>query len=282
MWHSDHVSHASAPGADDGMGLARAGLQGVAHAVAVASGKGGVGKSTTAANLAVSLALTHRLRVGLMDADVFGPSVPRLMHLEGKPYATADKKMVPLENFGVKCISMGFLLDQGEAAVWRGPMVMGAIDKLLKGCEWGELDVLVIDMPPGTGDAYISVSQKIKLSGAVIVSTPQEMSLSVARRGITMYGKVQVPVLGLVENMSYFTCKCGESHDIFGSGGAERVAQELGLDLLGKVPLEAKLRQGGDAGVPVLVGHPQSESARAYDSIAKNLMAKLEGNKPTS
>eukprot|EP00894_Picocystis_sp_ML_P000897 jgi/Pico_ML_1/51414/g2447.t1 len=187
-----------------------------------------------------------------MDADVFGPSVPRLMHLQGKPYATADKKMIPLENFGVKCISMGFLLDQGEAAVWRGPMVMGAIDKLLKGCEWGELDVLVIDMPPGTGDAYISVSQKIKLSGAVIVSTPQEMSL------------------------------CGQSHDIFGSGGAERVAESWDWISWAKCPSKRTYAKVAMKASRSSSTSQQRESARAYNAIAKNLMAKLDGKEVDS
>ncbi|KAK3275213.1 hypothetical protein CYMTET_16646 [Cymbomonas tetramitiformis] len=252
------------------------GIKGVHHIVVVASGKGGVGKSTTAVNLAVSLAASEGLRVGLLDADVFGPSIPRLLNLSGKPLITEEKQFLPLENYGVRCMSMGFLMKADDAAVWRGPMVMGAITKLLQGVEWAPLDVLVVDMPPGTGDAHLSMSQKVNVSGAVIVSTPQDLALMDARRGIAMYNKVNVPVLGLVENMSYHICKsCSHREHIFGHGGAKTAAGELGVDFLGEIPLEMTIQESADLGKPISLSLPESQSAIQYKSIAAQVVAKL-------
>jgi len=251
-------------------------LDGVKHVIAVASGKGGVGKSTTAVNIALALAHSEELRVGIMDADVFGPSLPRLMNLKGKPYVTEDKLMQPLENYGVRCISMGFLMEERDAAVWRGPMVMGAVEKLLKGTDWGPLDVIVVDMPPGTGDAHISLSQKVQLSGAVIVSTPQDLALIDARRGVAMYEKVRVPILGIVENMSHYICpSCGDKAHIFGDGGAQREAEELGVELLGQVPLQMQIRELSDAGKPIVLSKPDSDAAAVYRHIASRIVAML-------
>ncbi|GAQ93358.1 putative iron-suflur protein required for NADH dehydrogenase [Klebsormidium nitens] len=254
----------------------RPAVVGVGHIIAVASGKGGVGKSTTAVNLAVALAQRCGLRVGLLDADVYGPSVPRLMNLSGRPQVNEEKKMVPLEAYGVRCMSMGFLMEDDAPAVWRGPMVMSALDQLLRGTAWGKLDVMVVDMPPGTGDAQISISQKVPLAGAVIVSTPQDIALIDARRGANMFRKVEVPILGLVENMSYYQCpNCGHREHVFGEEGARKTADEMGMEFLGEVPLHISIRETSDHGRPIVASSPDSGSANIYGAIAGRLAEKL-------
>lgn len=252
-------------------------IEGVKHAIAVASGKGGVGKSTTAVNLAVALANKFQLKVGLLDADVYGPNVPIMMKINSKPEVTEDRKMVPLENYGIKCMSMGLLVDTDAAFVWRGPMVGNALGKMVRDVDWGNLDILVIDMPPGTGDAQIAISQLLHLSGALIVSTPQDVALMDARRGVTMFSKVQVPILGFVENMSYFKCPhCGEPSFIFGKEGTRKTAAELGVDFVGEIPLEIEIRKGGDEGVPIVMSAPDSVVSRAYGDLAQKVINRLE------
>lgn len=252
-------------------------IGGVKDIIAVASGKGGVGKSTTAVNLAVSLANKFQLKIGLLDADVYGPSIPIMMKLRGKPEVSADKKMIPIENYGVKCMSMGSLVADGEAIVWRGPMVMKALEQMTRGVQWGSLDILVVDMPPGTGDAQISISQRLQLSGAVIVSTPQDVALMDARRGVKMFSQVNVPILGILENMSYFKCpSCNEPHYIFGKGGAQKTADEMGMRFLGELPLEMGIRSGSDEGVPVVISNPDSFISRAYADVAQKIVTTLE------
>ncbi|XP_010274151.1 PREDICTED: iron-sulfur protein NUBPL [Nelumbo nucifera] len=252
-------------------------LDGVKDIIAVASGKGGVGKSTTAVNLAVSLAKTCQLKVGLLDADVYGPSIPTMMKVHAKPEVNEDKKMVPIENYGVKCMSIGFLVDKDSPIVWRGPMVMSALEKLTRGVDWGKLDILVVDMPPGTGDAQLSMSQRLQLSGALIVSTPQDVALIDARRGANMFRKVQVPILGLIENMSCFCCPhCGKKSYIFGSGGARRTADEMDMEFLGEIPLEEEIRRSSDAGDPIVISSPDSTVSRAYNEVAHKVVNRLE------
>jgi ATP-binding protein involved in chromosome partitioning len=250
-------------------------LAGVRHVVAVASGKGGVGKSTVAVNLAAALAAGGR-RVGLIDADIHGPSLPRMLGVSEKP-GLRDKTMIPVQAFGMKCMSIGFLVPEDQAMVWRGPMVMGALQQLLGQTEWGELDVMVVDMPPGTGDVQLTMSQKVKLAGAVIVSTPQDIALLDARRGVAMFGKVGVRILGVVENMSFFQCPhCGERTDVFGHGGAEAEAAKLGVPFLGAVPLLLDVREAGDAGQPIVLSAPTSAAALAFREIADQVMGALE------
>ncbi|KAL3531257.1 hypothetical protein ACH5RR_010579 [Cinchona calisaya] len=252
-------------------------IEGVKDIIAVASGKGGVGKSTTAVNLAVSLAKKCQLKVGLLDADVYGPSIPLMMRLQGKPEVSTDKKMIPIENYGVRCMSMGSLVEEGAAIVWRGPMVMKALEQMTRGVNWGILDVLVVDMPPGTGDAQISISQRLQLSGAVIVSTPQDVALLDARRGIKMFSQVNVPILGVLENMSYFKCpNCKEPSYIFGKGGARKTAEEMGMQLLGEIPLEVDIRSSSDEGVPIVVSRPDSVVSKAYGDVAEKVVNRLE------
>ncbi|KAI8469331.1 MAG: P-loop containing nucleoside triphosphate hydrolase protein [Monoraphidium minutum] len=255
----------------------RLGLAEVKHIIAVASGKGGVGKSTVAANLAVALATRLGLGVGLVDADIHGPSIPTLMNLEGEPLATPEGLMLAPENYNVKVMSMGFFTEGDAPIVWRGPMATKAMDKLLLGTAWGDLDVLVVDMPPGTGDAQINLGQRLPLSGAVIVSTPQDVALLDARRGAQMFKAVRVPLLGLVDNMAAFTCPaCGHKEAVFGAGGVQRAAEELGLDVLGQVPLDAAVRLQSDEGVPIVVASPESASAQAYVEIAHRVWGKLQ------
>ncbi|XP_039137338.1 iron-sulfur protein NUBPL isoform X1 [Dioscorea cayenensis subsp. rotundata] len=252
-------------------------IPGIKDIIAVASGKGGVGKSTTAVNLAVALAKACQQNVGLLDADIYGPSIPTMMNIFRKPEVSEDLKMVPLENHGVKCMSMGFLVDKDAPIVWRGPMVMSALEKLTRGVAWGNLDILVIDMPPGTGDAQLSISQRLQLSGALIVSTPQDIALIDAQRGAFMFHKVDVPILGLIENMSFFKCpKCGEKSDIFGHGGAKRTADKMNLDFLGEIPLEVQVRSCSDEGSPIVMSSPDSLAAKAYIDIAHKVVHRLK------
>ncbi|KAL5483866.1 hypothetical protein EMCRGX_G020284 [Ephydatia muelleri] len=252
-------------------------IAGVSHVVVVASAKGGVGKSTTAVNLALGMTSVNKgLSVGLLDADIFGPSIPRMMNLSGQPELSKQDRMIPLVNYGIKCMSMGFLVEEKVAIVWRGLMVMSAIQKLLRQVDWGSLDVLVVDMPPGTGDTQLTISQQIPISGSVIVSTPQDVALLDARRGVEMFRKVDVPVLGVVQNMSCYVCpNCGHLSHIFGKDGVKRMADELGADLLGDVPLHLTIREGADTGKPIVVSDPQSPQAEAYKTIARRVLDKL-------
>jgi ATP-binding protein involved in chromosome partitioning len=255
------------------------GVRGVDHIIAVASGKGGVGKSTTAVNLA--LALKERgLAVGVLDADIYGPSMPRLLGLKGEPQPLAGNKLEPMHAYGLKVMSMGFLVDEETPMIWRGPMVMSALSQMLKDVAWGDLDVLVVDMPPGTGDAQLTMAQQVPLAGAVIVSTPQDLALIDARKGLNMFRKVNVPVLGLVENMSTFICPhCGERSDIFGHGGAKSEAARLGVPFLGEVPLTLAIRETSDEGRPVVATDPSSPPAQAYREIAARAWDELERHK---
>lgn len=244
----------------------------VRNSIAVSSGKGGVGKTTVSVNLAVALAATGA-RVGLLDADIYGPNVPIMMGAQDDAiYADANKKIVPLERYGVKFISMGFFVDPDEPVVWRGPMLHSAIRQLLAEVAWGELDYFIIDLPPGTGDAQLSITQLLSLSGAVIVTTPQDVALADARKGLAMFDKVNVPVLGIVENMSYFCCpNCGHEFHIFGSEGGSRVAEKYNVPLLGRIPLETAIREGGDIGQPVTAANPDSPVAKAFRETAERL-----------
>jgi ATP-binding protein involved in chromosome partitioning len=252
-------------------------IPGVSAVIAVASGKGGVGKSTTALNLALGLR-DLGLRVGLLDADIYGPSVPRLTGIREKPQLNNDKKMIPIMRFGLAIMSIGFLVDEDTAMIWRGPMVMSAITQMLRDVVWGTLDVLVVDMPPGTGDAQLTLAQNVPLKGAVIVSTPQDLSLIDARRGLAMFKKVNVPVLGIVENMSYFQCPhCGTRSDIFGHGGARHEAERLGVPFLGEIPLHMSIRATSDAGTPVVASEPDGPHAAIYRAIGAKVREQLQG-----
>jgi ATP-binding protein involved in chromosome partitioning len=253
----------------------KAGIPGVKSIIAVASGKGGVGKSTTAVNLALCLAASG-LKVGLFDADIYGPSVPRLMGISGQP-EMVDRTFIPLENYGLKVMSIGFLVEEDTPMIWRGPMVVSALTQMLRESAWGELDVLVVDMPPGTGDIQLTMAQQVPLAGAVIVSTPQDLALIDARRGIAMFEKVEIPVIGIVENMSYFVCPhCGGRSDVFGHGGASAEADKMGVPFLGAVPLELVIRETSDAGKPVVATAPDGPHAAAYRAIADKVKASLE------
>ena len=255
------------------------GVPGVANIIAVASGKGGVGKSTVAINLALALK-EKGLRVGVLDADIYGPSMPRLLGLKGQPQQIAGNQLDPMQAYGLKVMSMGFLVDEETPMIWRGPMVMSALSQMLKDVAWGELDVLVVDMPPGTGDAQLTMAQQVPLAGAVIVSTPQDLALIDARKGLNMFRRVNVPVLGLVENMSTFICPhCGERSDIFGHGGAKAEAARLGVPFLGEVPLTLAIRETSDAGRPVVATDPSSPAAKAFREVAARAWAELERGK---
>lgn len=239
--------------------------------IAIASGKGGVGKSTFAVNLAVAL---HKLgfQVGILDADIYGPSIPRMMGIAGRPQANENKKLIPLESYGIKCMSIGFLIGVDTPTIWRGPMVMKALEQMFNGVEWGELDYLIIDMPPGTGDAQLTLAQSSKLSGSIIVSTPQDIALIDARKGINMFNRVEVPVLGIVENMSYFICtNCNERHEIFSNGGARKEAEKFQTNFLGELPIDKNLRIYSDEGRPVCISEPESSISKIYMEIAEKV-----------
>ncbi|GJE64583.1 Iron-sulfur cluster carrier protein [Methylorubrum aminovorans] len=252
-------------------------LPGVRHIVAVASGKGGVGKSTTACNLALALG-AQGLKVGLLDADIYGPSVPKLLGLSGKPRVIEGKTLEPLQAYGLKAMSIGLLIEPESAMIWRGPMVQSAITQMLRDVAWGELDVLVVDMPPGTGDAQLTMAQATPLSGAVIVSTPQDLALIDARRGVTMFRKVSVPILGVIENMATFICpNCGHASAIFGHGGARHEAERLEVPFLGEIPLTMAIRETSDAGRPVVATDPDGPQAKVYREIAQKLWGNLTG-----
>jgi ATP-binding protein involved in chromosome partitioning len=252
-------------------------IPGIAAIIAVASGKGGVGKSTTALNLALGLR-DLGLRVGLLDADIYGPSVPRLTGIREKPKLNDDKKMIPIPRFGLAIMSIGFLVEEETAMIWRGPMVMSAITQMLRDVAWGTLDILVVDMPPGTGDAQLTLAQNVPLKGAIIISTPQDLSLIDARRGLAMFKKVNVPVLGIVENMSYFQCpQCGTRSDIFGHGGARHEAERLAVPFLGEIPLHMSIRTTSDAGTPVVDSEPDGPHAGIYRAIGAKVRDQLQG-----
>jgi ATP-binding protein involved in chromosome partitioning len=257
-----------------GAGAARAMVPGVRSIIAVASGKGGVGKSTTATNLALALK-AKGLSVGVLDADIYGPSQPRMLGISGRPNSPDGKVLTPLENYGVKCMSMGFLVAEDTPMIWRGPMVQSALQQMLRDVEWGELDVLVVDMPPGTGDAQLTMAQQVPLTGAVIVSTPQDIALIDAKKGLNMFRKVDVPVLGIIENMSVFVCpNCGHESHIFSHGGAKKEAERLGMEFLGEMPLDIAIRETSDSGKPITISDPESPQAKAYSAIAKRIWEK--------
>ena len=257
---------------------AKPGLAGVRAIVAVASGKGGVGKSTVAANLALGLA-AQGLKVGLLDCDVYGPSMPLMMGVKDKPTKAADgKRLAPPVSYGIKVMSMGFLASDKTPMIWRGPMVANAVEQMLRGVEWEPLDVLVVDMPPGTGDAQLTLAQRVPLAGAVIVSTPQDIALLDARKGLNMFRQLEVPVLGIIENMSYFHCPhCGERTDVFSHGGAKREAEDTKVEFLGEIPLDIAIRDTSDSGKPITATQPDSKHAEAFREIARKVWAKVSG-----
>ncbi|MEQ8354843.1 MAG: iron-sulfur cluster carrier protein ApbC [Kiloniellaceae bacterium] len=250
-------------------------IPGIRSIVAVASGKGGVGKSTVTANLALGLAQLG-LKVGVLDADIYGPSQPRMLGISGRPTSPDGKTLDPMQNYGLKCMSMGFLVAEDTPMIWRGPMVQSALQQMLRDVDWGELDILVVDMPPGTGDAQLTMAQQVPLSGAVIVSTPQDIALLDARKGLNMFRKVDVPVLGIVENMSVFVCpNCGHESHIFSHGGAKREADKLGMEFLGEIPLDIEIRETSDSGRPVVVSNPDAPNAKAFCAIARRIWEKV-------
>ena len=256
------------------------GVPGVTSIIAVASGKGGVGKSTTAINLALGLR-DLGMKVGVLDADIYGPSLPKLLAIKEKPETVGGNRLKPIERYGLTVMSIGFLIEEETPMIWRGPMVMSALTQMLREVEWGTLDVMVVDMPPGTGDAQLTMAQQVPLKGSVIVSTPQDLALIDARRGIAMFKRVNVPVLGIVENMSMFICpKCGTRSDIFGHGGARHEAERLGVPFLGEIPLEMSIRETSDAGLPIVATQPDSASAAAYRAIAAKVRDQLGSGGP--
>jgi ATP-binding protein involved in chromosome partitioning len=277
--HSGH-SHA-APARPTPTAQQKAGIPGVGAIIAVASGKGGVGKSTTSVNLALALQ-ANGLKVGILDADIYGPSMPRLLKISGRPQQIEGRMIRPMENYGLKVMSMGFLVDEEVAMIWRGPMIQSALLQMLREVAWGDLDVLVVDMPPGTGDAQLTMAQQVPLAGAVIVSTPQDLALIDARKGLAMFRKVEVPVLGIVENMSYFIAPdTGARYDIFGHGGARKEAERIGVPFLGEVPLTINIRETSDAGTPVVASDPDGAVAKVYREIATKVweqVAAAQGN----
>jgi len=265
-------AHGQAPGGG------RIDVPGVKHIIAVASGKGGVGKSTTAVNLALGLA-ANGVSTGLLDADIYGPSMPRMLAVKDKPESIDGKLLKPIEKYGLRTMSIGYIVNEDTPMIWRGPMVSSALEQMLRDVQWGELDVLVVDMPPGTGDAQLTLAQRVALAGAVIVSTPQDIALVDARKGLSMFRKVAVPVLGIVENMSYFLCPhCGERSEIFGHGGARQEADKLGVPFLGEIPLHLDIRTTSDSGHPIVVAKPDSPHAQAYKNIAGRVWKQLTAN----
>ena len=273
--HGHAPSPSAAPQVRAGGARPSVGVPGITHLVAVASGKGGVGKSTTAVNLALGFQ-ANGLRVGILDADIYGPSQPRLLGLSGRPEVGPGNKLQPMIGYGLKAMSMGFMVDEATPVIWRGPMVVQALTQMLREVAWGELDVLVIDMPPGTGDVQLTMAQQVPLSGAIIVSTPQDLALIDARKGLNMFRKTDIPVLGIIENMSYFICsKCGERHEIFGHGGAQNEAGKLGVPFLGAVPLDMEVRLRSDSGQPIVATLPESAHAQIYREIAARAWAEI-------
>ncbi len=280
--HGEHAASAGGPPAGPKAQAARTvqGVPGVRTIIAVASGKGGVGKSTTAVNVALALQGLGN-KVAVLDADIYGPSMPRLLGLKQKPDVIEGKMMRPLEAFGLKVMSIGFLVEEETPMIWRGPMVMSAITQMLREVVWGDIDIMVVDMPPGTGDAQLTMAQSVPLAGSVIVSTPQDLALIDARRGIAMFRRTEVPILGIVENMSTFICPhCGTRSDIFAHGGAQHEAERLGVPYLGDVPLAIPIRETSDAGRPIVVAEPNGTHAEAYRGIARRLVATLENSRP--
>ena len=277
--HSEAAKPApAAPRGAPGAGAIRPkpALPGIRSIIAVASGKGGVGKSTTSVNLALGLSRLGR-KVGLLDADIYGPSIPRMLGISGRPSSPDGKRLTPMSNYGLVTMSMGFMVDEDTPTIWRGPMVMSALEQMLGDVDWGELDILVIDLPPGTGDAQLTIAQRVPLTGAVIVSTPQDIALIDARKGLNMFRRVDVPVFGVIENMSYFLCPhCGERSEIFGHGGARVTAEQLGIDFLGEIPLHMSIRETSDAGTPITVTEPEGEYAGAYIAVAELVAAKID------
>ncbi len=272
--HGHGHGHAAAPQRPQ-----KPGVPGIGAIIAVASGKGGVGKSTTAVNLALGLRALG-LRVGILDADIYGPSMPRLLKISGRPTQMEGRIIRPMENYGLKVMSMGFLVEEETAMIWRGPMVQSALMQMLREVAWGDLDVLVVDMPPGTGDAQLTMAQQVPLAGAVIVSTPQDLALIDARKGLNMFKKVEVPVLGIVENMSYFIAPdTGARYDIFGHGGARKEAERIGVPFLGEVPLTMNIREMSDAGMPIVISEPDGPQAEIYRDIARKVWQQV-GDKP--
>jgi len=262
------AENASPAGAKDNL------IPGVKYTIAISSGKGGVGKSTVAVNLAVAL-VKQGAKVGLMDADMYGPNIPMMMGIR-KPPEQKDGKLLPAESHGVKLISMGFFVPEETPLTWRGPMIHTAIQQFFRDVDWGDLDYLLVDLPPGTGDAQLSISQLVPLSGAVIVTTPQEVALHDSRKGLVMFQKVNVPILGIIENMSYYVCgKCGERTEIFSYGGGERAAEKLGIPFLGRIPIDPAIRAGGDVGMPIVVADPASAQTKAFIEIASALATQL-------
>jgi ATP-binding protein involved in chromosome partitioning len=251
-------------------------MPGVKSIVAVASGKGGVGKSTTSVNLALALAADGH-KVGILDADIYGPSVPRMLGVSGEPSSSNGKDLDPMEGHGIKCMSMGFLIEEETPVIWRGPMAQTALQQMMRDINWGDLDILVVDMPPGTGDVQLTMAQQVPLTGAVIVSTPQDIALADARRGLNMFRKVDVPVFGIVENMSYFSCPhCGERSEIFSHGGARAEAKLLSMDFLGEIPLSIDIRETSDGGNPIVISKPDSDHAKAYRAMAVQVWEKTQ------
>lgn len=249
---------------------------GIKSIVAISSGKGGVGKSTTSVNIALALQ-AKGLKVGILDADIYGPSLPRLLGISGRPTQVTGRIIKPLDGFGIKVISMGFLVDEETAMIWRGPMVISAITQMLREVQWSEIDMLIVDMPPGTGDVQLTLAQQVPLAGAVIVSTPQDLALIDARKGLNMFRQVEVPVLGIIENMSYFICPhCGDKHAIFGHGGAEEEAERIGVPFLGGVPLHQDIRSNSDAGTPIIISDPEGEHAKTYSQITENILGRIK------
>jgi len=250
--------------------------EGVGAIIAVASGKGGVGKSTTSVNIALALSRLGK-KVGIMDADIYGPSVPRMMGITGQPRSEDGTTLIPMENYDVKCMSMGFMVPEEEPTIWRGPMVMSALEQMLRDVAWAPLDILIVDMPPGTGDAQLTMAQGTELAGAIIVSTPQDIALLDARKGLNMFRQVEVPIIGLIENMSYYICpKCGDEAHIFDNGGAKETAEKYGCNFLGEIPLDKEIRETSDAGRPIVVSKTSSPHAKAYMKIAAKVIAEVD------